>query len=196
MIHIINLTYLVSPEEIKEHMDAHKAWVRTHSDLGRILLSGPNDNGGATIITADLDEETLNEFIEGDPWKVHNIASFETSSFTAKNVSPGIVTTPEATPGVFLVNVATTDSPESSIDALSKAVEHVSSTAAGFQGSRLLTSTDGDAIINLAAWSDEEAFNKIFEDQEFLDRYNTFGETTTGAKYRLYRTSRVISPSK
>nr|WP_272910305.1 antibiotic biosynthesis monooxygenase [Streptomyces mexicanus] len=95
-----------------------------------------------------------------------------------------------------MINVATTEDAPATVDALAEAVRHVAATADGFRGSRLLTGVDGDAVVNLASWSDEKRFRAIFDDPEFTRRYEDFARTTTGAKYRLYRTSRVITPNR
>lgn len=196
MIHILTLTYLVPRETVTAHLPEHKAWLREHADQGRILLSGPRPEGGAVIVTADLDESTVQELVESDPWHRLGIASYEQIGFEGRNASPGVVTAAEPDDGVLLINVATTDDAPATVDALACAVEHVAATADGFRGSRLLTSVDGDAVINLAAWTDEKRFNAIFDDPEFTSRYGAFATTTTGAKYRLYRTSRVITPNR
>ncbi|MBC3839997.1 hypothetical protein GXW82_06725 [Streptacidiphilus sp. 4-A2] len=94
---------------------------------------------------------------------------------------------------MLLINVATTGAAEETVDALALAVRHVAATAPGFRGSRLLTSVEGDAV-NLAAWSSEKEFAAIFDDPEFTRLYGEFAKTTEGAKFRLYRTSRVFSP--
>ncbi|MFG3288747.1 YciI family protein [Streptomyces sp. NPDC048179] len=196
MIHVLTLTYLVSRETVTAHLAEHRAWLRDHSDQGRILLSGPRPDGGAVIVTADLDEATVRELVAGDPWTRLGVASYDIVAFEARGISPGVVTAAEPDESVLLINVATTDDAPASVDALASAVEHVAATADGFRGSRLLTSVDGDAMVNLAAWADEKRFNAIFDDPEFQRRYRAFADTTTGAKYRLYRTSRVITPNR
>ncbi|MET9912836.1 YciI family protein [Streptomyces sp. NPDC006476] len=196
MIHVLTLTYLVPRDTVTAHMAEHKTWLREHADQGRILLNGPRPEGGAIIVTADLDEATVRELIESDPWTRLGVVSYDTVAFEARGVSPGVVTAAEPDESVLLINVATTDDAAASVDALASAVEHVAATADGFRGSRLLTSVDGDAMVNLAAWTDEKRFNAIFDDPEFMRRYEAFAETTTGAKYRLYRTSRVITPDR
>ncbi|MFF3909987.1 YciI family protein [Streptomyces sp. NPDC001848] len=196
MIHVLTLTYLKPRETVTAHMAEHKAWLREHADRGRILLSGPRPDGGAVIVTADLDEATVRDLIESDPWHRLGIASYERIGFEARNAGPGVVTAAEPDDSVLLINVATTDDAPATVDALAKAVEHVAATADGFHGSRLLTSVDGDAVVNIAAWADEKRFNAIFDDPEFTRRYGNFARTTSGAKYRLYRTSRVITPNR
>ncbi|PJN04074.1 hypothetical protein CG740_06810 [Streptomyces sp. CB01201] len=196
MIHVLTLTYLAAPDVVASHLPAHQAWVREHADGGRILLAGPRPEGGAVVVTADLDDAQAQQLIESDPWHVQGLVSYERNSFETRRTSPGIVTAPEPDAGVLLINVATTNDAAKSVDSLASAVEHVAATAEGFLGSRLLTSVDGDAVVNIAAWSDEERFAAIFDDSEFSSRYKTFAETTTGAKFRLYRTSRVITPAR
>jgi uncharacterized protein YciI/heme-degrading monooxygenase HmoA len=196
VIHVLTLTYLTPRETVLAHMAEHKAWLREHADQGRVLLSGPRPDGGAVIITADLDDTAVRTLVESDPWHKLGIASYEVTSFEGRNASPGVITATEPDDSVLLINVATTEDAAASVSALASAVEHVSTTADGFRGSRLLTSIDGDAIVNLAAWSDRQHFDAIFEDPEFTRRYQAFARTTTGAKYRLYRTSRVITPGR
>ncbi|WP_327174061.1 antibiotic biosynthesis monooxygenase [Streptomyces sp. NBC_01335] len=196
MIHVLTLTYLTPRETVLAHMAEHKAWLRDHGDQGRILLSGPRPEGGAVIVTADLDGTEVRELIESDPWTKLGIASYEQLAFEGRNASPGVVTAAVPDDGVFLINVATTEDAPASVAALASAVEHVAATADGFKGSRLLTSVDGDALVNFAAWTDRKSFDAIFEDPEFARRYQDFAGTTTGAKYRLYRTSRVITPNR
>ncbi|MHC0429379.1 antibiotic biosynthesis monooxygenase [Streptomyces sp. O3] len=196
MIHVLTLTYLKPRDVVTANMAGHKQWLRTHSDLGRVLLSGPRPDGGAVIVTADLTEDEVHELIESDPWHRDGIAAYERSSFEGRNASPGVVTSPVPDDAVFLINVATTDDAEASVDALATTVDHVAATADGFRGARLLTSVDDDAVVNLAAWASQKQFDAIFEDPEFKRRYQEFAETTTGGKFRLYRTSRVISPNR
>ncbi|MEV7560648.1 antibiotic biosynthesis monooxygenase [Streptomyces sp. NPDC048331] len=196
MIHILTLTYLAASDVVAAHLPEHKAWLRDHADKGRILLSGPRPDGGAVIVTADLDDTQVRELVESDPWHVLGLVSYERTAFEARRTSPGVVTSPEPDAGVLLINVATTNNAAETVDTLASAVEHVAATADGFLGSRLLTSVEGDAVINLAAWSDEQRFAAIFDDSEFSRRYKAFAETTTGAKFRLYRTSRVITPAR
>ncbi|MGW7413912.1 YciI family protein [Streptomyces sp. NPDC054863] len=195
MIHVLTLTYLQPRDVVTAHMAEHKEWLRGHSNLGRILLSGPKPDGGAVIVTADLTDDEARQLIESDPWHRDGIAAYESASFEGRNASPGMVTSPVPDEAVFLINVATTEDAEASVNALATAVDHVAATADGFRGSRLLTSVDGDAVVNLAAWTGQKEFDAIFDDPEFIRGYQAFAETTTGAKFRLYRTSRVISPN-
>ncbi|WP_371483602.1 hypothetical protein [Kitasatospora sp. NBC_00315] len=196
MIHVLTLSYLTPRETVLAHLAEHKAWLREHGDQGRILLSGPRPEGGAVVVTADLDDVQVSELIESDPWHKLGIASYARLSFEGRNASPGVITSPVQDDGVLLINVATTDDAAASVDALASAVDHVAATADGFRGSRLLTSVDGDAMVNFAAWSSRAEFDVIFHDPEFMRLYQAFAETTTGAKFRLYRTSRVITPNR
>ncbi|RSN54707.1 hypothetical protein DMH12_16435 [Streptomyces sp. WAC 04229] len=196
MIHVLTLTYLAPRETVLAHMAEHKAWLREHADQGRILLSGPRPEGGAVVVTADLDDLQVRDLVESDPWHKLGIASYDRLAFEGRNASPGVITAAEPDDGVLLINVATTEDAAASVESLASAVDHVAATADGFRGSRLLTSVDGDAIVNFAAWTDQEKFDAIFSDPEFTRRYQEFAATTTGAKFRLYRTSRVITPNR
>ncbi|MDH6129514.1 antibiotic biosynthesis monooxygenase [Kitasatospora sp. GP82] len=197
MIHILKLSYLQPRPAVEASMAAHKAWVREHADAGRILLSGPRPEGGAIVVTADLDADELRKLIESDPWHQLGVAAYETDGFEPRGVvSPGVVTAPEPGAPVLLVNVALTENAEQSIDALAHVVDHVAGSADGFRGARLLTSVENDTVINFAAWESEEQFAAIFQDPEFSRRYADFAKTTESARFRLYRTSRVINPAR
>jgi uncharacterized protein YciI len=196
MITILRLTYRASPDVVAARLPAHRAWLRRQADQGNILLAGPSPAGGGVIVTADLAPADVDALVASDPWHQDGTASYDRTEFTPSIVSPGTVTAPAPDDSVLLINVATTDDPRRSVDQLAQAVEHVAATAEGFRGSRLLTSVDGDAIVNLAAWTGEKPFAEIFDDPEFTRRYQAFSATTTGAKFRLYRTSRVINPNR
>ncbi|SFT75334.1 Uncharacterized conserved protein YciI, contains a putative active-site phosphohistidine [Actinopolyspora lacussalsi subsp. righensis] len=193
MIHVLRLSITASDELVARHLEAHREWVRRNCDAGLILLAGPAVNGGGTVVTADLSDEGVRRLIEDDPWHQHDVATYEWTSFDGRYASPGVITATGMNEQVLLINVATTDDAEESVEALAKTVDHVSH-APGFQGSRLLTSLDGDAIVNFAMWSSKPHFDAIFDDPEFRRRYGVFAETTNHAKFRLYRTSRIISP--
>ncbi|MFE6779305.1 YciI family protein [Streptomyces sp. NPDC057702] len=197
MIHVLTLTHRASRATLAAHLAEHRAWLRAHADQGRVLLSGPRpEGGGAVLVTADLEATQVAELVASDPWHRLGIASYQRLSFDGRDVSPGLVTAARPDGSVLLVNVATTHDAAASVAALASAVEHVATTADGFGGSRLLTSVDGDAVVNLAAWADPRRFEAIFTDPEFTRRYQAFAATTTGATYRLYRTSRVITPRR
>ena len=193
MIHVLNLTYRADTGSTPAWTPEHRAWVRDQHDQGRVLLSGPRA-GGAVIITADLSEAEARLLAEEDPWHRHGVTSYEIVSFEARNAAPGLALTPGADASVFLINVAETGDAPATVDFLASAVEHVAATATGFRGSRLLTSVEGDTVVNLASWASEKEFAAIFDDPGFTSRYAAFKETVTGARYRLYRTSRVIGP--
>lgn len=195
MIHVLNQTYVVAAETVRTHLPEHKEWLSEQYDRGRVLLSGRRP-GGAVIVTADLPEDEAVALAESDPWHRHGVTSYAVLSFEGTSAGPGTALSPGPDPSVFLINVAETRDAEATVDSLALAVEHVAASADGFRGSRLLTSVDGDAVVNLASWSSEKDFAAIFDDPEFTRRYGAFKETVTGAKYRLYRTSRVISPRR
>lgn len=197
MIHVLTITYRKPEEEVRRTTAAHMEWLTRQYESGRVLLAGPQPDGaGGIIVTADLDDEQVRELVESDPWHKDGVAEYGVSAFTARVTAPGVVTTPPgAGPAVVLINVATTQRPADSVAVLSDLVRDLAVPAAGFRGSRLLTSVDDDAIVNLAQWDSEDEFQAMLRNPEFATWFRRFSETTTGEKFRLYRTSRIISPA-
>lgn len=190
----LELDYLVDPAELAATKPAHLQWLQHRIDLGHIIVAGPRAAGGGIIITGDLTDQEITDLIASDPWSINDLVKYSRVEFTAAYCAPGLF--PQAaSEEVTLINVALTPHPTASLDALAEAVTHVSNTAAGFRGSRLLRSTQDDTIVNFARWNNEADFNAIFDDPEFTDKYGRFATTTDGSRYRLYRTERIISPN-
>jgi uncharacterized protein YciI len=197
MINVFVLALLPSREPAAFQVAERNAWLRKHTDRGRILLSGPRPDGGAVVVTADITEMDACELAESDPWCQSGIASYERISFEPGTIIPGVATAPDLDDEVLAINVAVTDTVPDTVAALASVVEYVAAnpTHDGFRGSRLLASIAGDAVVNMAAWASADQFAALWDDPEFTRRFQAFTDTTTEIKYRLYRTSRVITPN-
>jgi uncharacterized protein YciI len=79
---IVEATYLVPFERIKETIPMHRAFLQKGYDLGMFLCSGPKDppTGGFLVARAKskADLETL---FEDEPFLVANLASFTFTEF-------------------------------------------------------------------------------------------------------------------
>ncbi|MCD2108569.1 MULTISPECIES: antibiotic biosynthesis monooxygenase [Rhodococcus] len=190
---VLQLTYLADPDVLTRSKPDHIRWLREQINAGTVVAAGPRDGGGGVVITSDLDDEAVDKLVASDPWTVDGLARYDRIHFASTYSAPGVFPRPNSDE-VTLINVALTDDPQKSLAALNDAVDHVAHTATGFLGSRLLRSTQNDSIINFARWNSLNEFEAIFDDPEFTTRYAAFAETTTEARYRLYRSAHIISP--
>ncbi|WP_454119032.1 YciI family protein [Microbacterium lacticum] len=190
---VLDIAYTGPAEEIAQLRESHVRWVRQHVGTGEFLAAGARVPGpGGVIVTNGLTQDRVQELIAEDPWSSAGLVRYEARAFTNGYRSPGLFSLREGE--VALVNVAPTSAIEPSVDALTRVVEHVARTADGFGGARLLASTDGDTVINLAHWRSVEDFQAIFDDPEFRRLYDGFAQVIESSRYRLYRTERIIPP--
>jgi uncharacterized protein YciI len=67
-----------------EHRPAHRAWLSTLAEDGRLLTSGPyGDDAGALLIFKVQDEAELNDLLKQDPFALEGtIAGIRTTEWT------------------------------------------------------------------------------------------------------------------
>jgi hypothetical protein len=98
---------------------------------------------------------------------------------------------------IVLINVVKVDvgKQDAALAVLREAVTYVSRTYECFEWSRLYKSIDGETVVNQAQWTSKEEFESLFDDPEFLSRYNKLKETGTW-EFHLYQLSDLIVPEK
>ncbi|MBG0739259.1 hypothetical protein IV500_07630 [Paeniglutamicibacter antarcticus] len=79
--------YVYSPQTAAirdEHRPAHRAWLASLVEDGRMLASGPFDDGtGALLIFKTEDEEALNRLLTEDPFNIAGgITGLKSSSWS------------------------------------------------------------------------------------------------------------------
>jgi uncharacterized protein YciI len=79
MFAIVSLVYKVPLDVVLQHVDEHRAYLKTLHERGKLLASGPYvpRTGGALILRAESEAE-LREMIDRDPFYVRQIADYET----------------------------------------------------------------------------------------------------------------------
>ncbi len=87
-MHIINIQYTRPLVEIDAQLDAHVAFLNEQYALGNFHISGRKTprRGGVIISTLD-DRELLLKIIEEDPFKKHNLATYELIAFEPSKTS-------------------------------------------------------------------------------------------------------------
>lgn len=95
---------------------------------------------------------------------------------------------------IVLINVVQVDEGKQAdaLDVLRTAVTYVAQNYPGFQWSRLYKSVDGKTVVNQAKWHSKQEFDSLFEDPEFLARYNKLKETGHW-EFHLYQVTDLIT---
>ncbi|MBM9400792.1 antibiotic biosynthesis monooxygenase [Gluconacetobacter azotocaptans] len=89
---------------------------------------------------------------------------------------------------VILINVVEVNDglQKRAVEILEETVRYVSTAYPSFRWSRLYVSTDGRTVVNQALWDNQDDFQKLFSDGEFLALYNQLSETGRW-EYHLYK---------
>jgi uncharacterized protein YciI len=79
---IIEITYLIPFEQIRETVPAHRAFLQSGYDCGWLLMSGPqNPLTGGIVVARAPDLEALQAFFQDDPYRQHSLASYRFMEF-------------------------------------------------------------------------------------------------------------------
>lgn len=81
MLFTITLTYIRPIEDIKTHLDAHKAWLVRHIEAGNIIFAGPLAEGNGGLVLAYGESlEYIQKMISEDPFAIFHLTSFDVQS--------------------------------------------------------------------------------------------------------------------
>lgn len=93
MLHAVTLTYLIKPDAISAHLDAHKKWLVRGLSEGKILFAGPLSNGaGGYILFQGKNVSEIHDFLQDDPFIVHSIADADVISIEPALCAQGFPT--------------------------------------------------------------------------------------------------------
>lgn len=104
---------------------------------------------------------------------------------------------PDSRPAaVYLINVVHVDAGQQdlALEVLRSAVGYVARTYPAFEWSRLYRSLDGQTVVNQALWSDQAAFESLFADTAFTERYNRLKDAGRW-EFHLYHATDYIPRS-
>jgi len=74
--------YLVPRDEVMEHLDEHRVWVKKSYDDGVMLASGPQEPGpGGVLIFLARDADEAQRFIASDPLEVTGVVKYRVTGF-------------------------------------------------------------------------------------------------------------------
>lgn len=81
-MYIISLTYKVPLKEVDKHLNDHISYLNQQYELGNFHASGRKvPRTGGIILSKLSDKEQLIAIIEQDPFKIHELATYEITEF-------------------------------------------------------------------------------------------------------------------
>jgi uncharacterized protein YciI len=86
---IINLTYIVSLEELDAHMTAHVKFLQKYYKQNTFIASGRKvPRTGGIILALAESKEQIEKIIEEDPFYIHKLADFSITEFLTSQYHP------------------------------------------------------------------------------------------------------------
>lgn len=86
---IVSLTYISEISQIDKYLEAHIEYLDKNYDKGVFIASGRKvpRSGGVILATATSRSE-LEEVLNDDPFKIHNLADYELIEFVPTKSAP------------------------------------------------------------------------------------------------------------
>jgi len=86
---IILLTYTCSTEKIDEFLVDHRLYLDRYYSRNKFICSGAQQprNGGVILCNGESGEEVESIILE-DPFKIHNLATYQVIEFTPSKFAP------------------------------------------------------------------------------------------------------------
>ncbi|WP_029149111.1 YciI family protein [Methylophilus sp. 5] len=85
MLYAITIKYIQTAEQIKQHLESHKAWLENYIHTGAILVAGPlESNIGGFILAFGKQLSVIQEMVENDPFYIHQLVTFDIQAFDPK----------------------------------------------------------------------------------------------------------------
>lgn len=79
---IVEITYQMPADRLGERVVEHRAYLKTGYERGLILCSGPmNPRTGGILVARAHDRAILDDFIRGDPYHLHGVATHRVIEF-------------------------------------------------------------------------------------------------------------------
>ncbi|WP_415061422.1 YciI family protein [Bdellovibrio sp.] len=86
---VVTVTYLKPLNEVDEYLASHREFLKLGYEMKLLLASGSQvPRTGGIILARGNDKKKLLDFLENDPFKVNNIASYEVVEFNPALFAP------------------------------------------------------------------------------------------------------------
>lgn len=90
---IVDLKYIVPPEELDKHMEAHLQYLNQYYDKQVFITSGRKvPRTGGIILALARDEEALKKILMDDPFYKHRVADYTIIEFVTSKYHPDLKT--------------------------------------------------------------------------------------------------------
>lgn len=90
---IINLHYIVPPQELDEHMGDHVQYLSKYYQQNVFIASGRKvPRTGGIILAVGKSKEEIEKILQEDPFYVHQLAEFTITEFLTSQQHPELKT--------------------------------------------------------------------------------------------------------
>jgi uncharacterized protein YciI len=90
-VFVLLATYTKPAEEVDRHLEDHKAWIKRHSEAGRILLTARQvPLTGGLILARGASADEMWEMIREDPFYTSGAAEYDVREFTPVRAAAGV----------------------------------------------------------------------------------------------------------
>jgi uncharacterized protein YciI len=81
---VVDITYTVPQEEVAAHRQEHVKWLEDAFTKGSFVMAGPKaTKDGGILLSTCLDKDSLEAELNGDPYRVHGVATHKVVEFEA-----------------------------------------------------------------------------------------------------------------
>ncbi|NIY91880.1 YciI family protein [Vibrio diazotrophicus] len=86
---IVSLTYISEISQIDKYLEAHIEYLDKNYEKGVFIASGRKvPRSGGVILANARNRSELEEIINDDPFKIHNLADYEVTEFVPTKSAP------------------------------------------------------------------------------------------------------------
>jgi uncharacterized protein YciI len=86
---IVSLTYISEISQIDKYLEAHIEYLDKNYEEGVFIASGRKvPRSGGVILANARNRSELEEIINDDPFKIHNLADYEVTEFVPTKSAP------------------------------------------------------------------------------------------------------------
>lgn len=86
---IVSLTYISEISQINKYLEAHIDYLDKNYEKGVFIASGRKvPRSGGVILANARNRSELEEIINDDPFKIHNLADYELTEFVPTKSAP------------------------------------------------------------------------------------------------------------
>lgn len=89
---IVTITYTQPIESIEAKTVEHREWLDQHVASGLIIAAGPMipRTGGILVVRSGGTKEELEDLLQADPFRIHDLADYVVTEFKAGKLNPAL----------------------------------------------------------------------------------------------------------